>query len=300
MASIQNTALKLSSLLKAAGISKFALSLTESEKRELNTEHVNFSLYRTLFDRSASVTAYLDGRKGSASGNDLTDEGLMRLVEDAKAGALSSGPDEANDIAPRQEPQVFENGPLNPDMEGFYDRLVELIDTVSKEYPLIRLGQIIGSHTRTHRLYLNSNGTCFEKYACPVRRILDLACGTGSITVPLAAAGYDVTGLDLSAEMLALAQAFAARGGWRLNGTRLYVTKEPCPMCAGAIVLARVGTVVWGVSDPKRGGSTEFGIFAHPGINHHPAVVAGVEEEASRAVLVDFFRRRREEGEREE
>ncbi|MBR2066546.1 MAG: nucleoside deaminase [Kiritimatiellae bacterium] len=102
------------------------------------------------------------------------------------------------------------------------------------------------------------------------------------------------------AEMLALAQAFAARGGWRLNGTRLYVTKEPCPMCAGAIVLARVGTVVWGVSDPKRGGSTEFGIFAHPGINHHPAVVAGVEEEASRAVLVDFFRRRREEGEREE
>ncbi len=60
MASIQNTALKLSSLLKAAGISKFALSLTESEKRELNTEHVNFSLYRTLFDRSASVTAYLD------------------------------------------------------------------------------------------------------------------------------------------------------------------------------------------------------------------------------------------------
>ena len=91
------------------------------------------------------------------------------------------------------------------------------------------------------------------------------------------------------AEMLALAQASAARGGWRLNGTRLYVTKEPCPMCAGAIVLARVGTVVWGVSDPKRGGSTEFGIFAHPGINQHPAVVAG-----------DFFRRRREEGEREE
>ena len=102
------------------------------------------------------------------------------------------------------------------------------------------------------------------------------------------------------AEILALSAAFQARGSWRLTGTRLYVTKEPCPMCAGAIVLARVTTVVWGVSDPKRGGSTEFGIFAHPGINHHPAVVAGVEEEASRAVLVDFFRRRREEGEREE
>ena len=59
------------------------------------------------------------------------------------------------------------------------------------------------------------------------------------------------------AEMLALSAAFAAKGAWRLVGTRLYVTKEPCPMCAGAIVLARVGTVVWGVDDPKRGGGNQ-------------------------------------------
>lgn len=97
------------------------------------------------------------------------------------------------------------------------------------------------------------------------------------------------------AEMLALSSAFAARGNWRLTGTRLYVTKEPCPMCAGAIVLSRVDAVVWGVSDPKRGGGTVFDIFSHPGINHHPAVVTGVLEEPCRAVLVDFFRRRRNE-----
>ena len=98
------------------------------------------------------------------------------------------------------------------------------------------------------------------------------------------------------AEMLALSAAFAAQGAWRLVGTRLYVTKEPCPMCAGAIVLARVGTVVWGVDDPKRGGGTTFGIFdAHPGINHHPKIVRGVMEDACRDVLQAFFRRRREE-----
>ena len=95
------------------------------------------------------------------------------------------------------------------------------------------------------------------------------------------------------AEMLALSAAFQAVGDWRLSGARLYVTKEPCPMCAGAIVLARVETVVWGVSDPKRGGGTVFGIFDHPGVNHHPSLVAGVLEEASRAILEDFFRRRR-------
>jgi len=97
------------------------------------------------------------------------------------------------------------------------------------------------------------------------------------------------------AEMLALSSAFAAKGNWRLTGTRLYVTKEPCPMCAGAIVLARIPTVVWGVSDPKRGGITVFDIFNHPGINHHPEVITGVCEEESKAILQDFFRQRREE-----
>lgn len=99
------------------------------------------------------------------------------------------------------------------------------------------------------------------------------------------------------AEILALSAAFQAKGNWRLTGTRLYVTKEPCPMCAGAIILARIGTVIWGVSDPKRGGGTTFNIFNHSGINHHPAVLTGVLEEPCRAVLVDFFRRRRAERE---
>lgn len=97
------------------------------------------------------------------------------------------------------------------------------------------------------------------------------------------------------AEMLALSAAFQARGNWRLTGTRLYVTKEPCPMCAGAIVLARIKTVVWGVSDPKRGGGTTFGIFDHPGINHHPAVITGVLEAESKSILQSFFRLRRAE-----
>ncbi len=95
------------------------------------------------------------------------------------------------------------------------------------------------------------------------------------------------------AEMIALTQAAAAKGDWRLNETILYVTKEPCPMCAGAIVLARVPLVVWGVSDPKRGGHTVFSILNHPGLNHRPQVLAGIQEAECLAVLQEFFRERR-------
>ena len=95
------------------------------------------------------------------------------------------------------------------------------------------------------------------------------------------------------AEVLAIGQAAAEAGDWRLTDCALYVTKEPCPMCAGAIVLARLDAVVWGVSDPKRGGGTTFGIFDHPGINHHPAIVTGVLEDDAKALLQDFFRSRR-------
>lgn len=105
-----------------------------------------------------------------------------------------------------------------------------------------------------------------------------------------------LTDATAHAEMLAMSAAFQARGSWRLTGARLYVTKEPCPMCAGAIVLARLDAVVWGVSDPKRGGETVFGIFGHPGVNHHPLVATGVREAESMSLLKDFFVPRRISG----
>jgi tRNA(adenine34) deaminase len=95
------------------------------------------------------------------------------------------------------------------------------------------------------------------------------------------------------AEMIALTQASAALGDWRLTGTILYVTKEPCSMCAGAIVLARVPLVVWGVSDPKRGGHTVFSILDHQGLNHRPQIIRNVLEQECLAMLQSFFRERR-------
>ena len=95
------------------------------------------------------------------------------------------------------------------------------------------------------------------------------------------------------AEMLALSAAFASKGDWRLSGCRMYATKEPCPMCAGAVSLSRIDAIVWGASDPKRGGGSVFGIFGHPGMNHRPATVAGVMEAECLGLFKRFFEERR-------
>ena len=97
------------------------------------------------------------------------------------------------------------------------------------------------------------------------------------------------------AEIIAIQAAARALNAWRLSGVTLFVTLEPCSMCAGALVLARVDRVVWGVGDDKRGGGSVFGIFNHHGINHHPETLGGVLEEPCRSVLQEFFRRRRAE-----
>lgn len=98
------------------------------------------------------------------------------------------------------------------------------------------------------------------------------------------------------AEILAITQAAAALGNWRLAGAVLYVTKEPCPMCAGAIVLARLKKVVWGCDDPKRGGGrSRFEILDHADLNHRVEIETGVLEAECKGVLQDFFRERRAE-----
>ena len=96
------------------------------------------------------------------------------------------------------------------------------------------------------------------------------------------------------AEMLALRAAAAALGSWRLLGTVLYVTLEPCAMCAGAIVLARIPRVVYGTPDPKAGAAgSVLDILAEPRLNHRPAVTSGVLAADCAALLTAFFTARR-------
>ena len=96
------------------------------------------------------------------------------------------------------------------------------------------------------------------------------------------------------AEVLAIRAAAEALGGWRLADTTLYVTLEPCAMCAGAIVLARIHTVVFAAPDPKAGAAgSVLDVLAEPALNHRPQVIPGIRAAESATLLREFFAARR-------
>lgn len=99
------------------------------------------------------------------------------------------------------------------------------------------------------------------------------------------------------AEMIAITQAAEALGSWRLEECTLCVTLEPCPMCAGAIVLARIPVVVYGARDPKAGAvDSLYRLLDDPRLNHRCTVVGGVLAEPCGAILTEFFRAQRAMG----
>ena len=115
--------------------------------------------------------------------------------------------------------------------------------------------------------------------------------------IPLAAAGNrreidrDPTA---HAELIAIREAAAELGGWRLPGTTLFVTLEPCAMCAGAIVLARIPRVVFGATDPKAGAAGSImNVLDDPALNHRPEVESGLLAHQCGGLLREFFAARR-------
>ncbi len=96
------------------------------------------------------------------------------------------------------------------------------------------------------------------------------------------------------AEIVAIRRAGEALGDWHLTGCTLYVTVEPCPMCAGACVNARLARIVYGVPDYRAGACESIlNIPQHPALNHHPAITAGILEQDCRALMQTFFQQRR-------
>ena len=164
MTDIKRIAEKTKQLLTDAGAQKAQYTVTEKEKHEFNVDGGEFSLFRTLFDRSLSLTAYKDQKKGSAFTNQFDDAAIEGAVADCIKSAESGVSDEAFDIAPGQENRVFRDGAYEPDIDLFFERARELMDDIRKKHPKILMEQMIVTHDKIHSIYQNTNGTEFEVY----------------------------------------------------------------------------------------------------------------------------------------
>jgi tRNA(adenine34) deaminase len=138
-----------------------------------------------------------------------------------------------------------------------------------------------------------------------MRRALEVAASPDPLDVPVGAVVYGPSGEELAsgrnereltgdptahAELLALRRAAAKLDGWRLDGCTMVVTLEPCTMCAGALVLARVSTLVFGAWEPKTGAvGSLWDVVRDPRLNHRPRVYAGVLEPDCAQLLRDYF-----------
>ncbi|WP_192860255.1 nucleoside deaminase [Mycobacterium sp. MS1601] len=143
-----------------------------------------------------------------------------------------------------------------------------------------------------------------------IRAALDAAAEVGPLDVPIGAVVFDAAGIELAraanarevlgdptahAEILALRAAATAHGdGWRLEGTTLAVTIEPCTMCAGALVMARVARVVFGAWEPKTGAvGSLWDVVRDRRLTHRPLVRGGVLADECAALMEEFFARQR-------
>jgi PmbA protein len=148
-------------LLKA-GAQKTKCSLSKKEKNELNVASGEISLFRTTFDTNLSLTAIVDDKKGTISINKLDEENIDVTAKQIIDMAISSKPDEANDIAEMQPAKEFYKEPIKPDLDKMYDRLVEFMDFAKKEHPKTIIEEINFDFTSTESYFVNSNGVDYK------------------------------------------------------------------------------------------------------------------------------------------
>lgn len=196
MEDIRKIAEKTGKYLQEAGVDKAQYTVTETQTHEFNVDGGEFSLFRTLFDHSLSVTAYKDQKKGSASINQFDDSTIEAAVRDCLKSAQSGVADEAYDIAPAQNSESFRDGAYEPDIDLFFERTRELMRDIKERHPKILMEQMIVSHDQTHRIYRNTNGTEFETFQGAYAVSLMFSAHEGDATTSFFGSGIYTDRLD--------------------------------------------------------------------------------------------------------
>ncbi len=188
---------KIKSLLAGRGIGKYSISVSRGQMDEFNAENGEFSLYRTVYSGSIGVTVFTEGRRGAASGNDISDEGIEKTVSDAISAAEAGNPDPAYDIAPREEPGNFTEGATEPDMDGLFARSKELLGDIKSGFPEIVVMLAVISYNSSRTLYENSNGTLFTTRSGSYGVSVEFSATDGENSTGMDGTGFSTTDLSV-------------------------------------------------------------------------------------------------------
>ncbi|MBO4281471.1 MAG: TldD/PmbA family protein [Lachnospiraceae bacterium] len=187
---------RLDAILKEKDAKKYTYTLVKTEKQELNAEAGKFKLTRTIFSNYASLKLFQGTKMGNVSGNDLSDEGLLKLADDAFTAAESAEEEPCNDFGPDQGKDVFRQGIWEPDMDRLLERVQEFLDTVSKDYPKIKLMAAEASFSRHNWISRNTNGTEFECYSGSYSFMAEVSASDGGQNTGINGTGVEFKDFD--------------------------------------------------------------------------------------------------------
>ncbi len=161
MEKYQNIAKRILDKLTARGADMAHCAVRESEMREFNVDGNEFSLFRTLFNRSVAITVFIGGKKGSVSINRFDDEAIDEAIDNCIAAAESATPDTAWELAKNNGVRRFSRGALVPDTEKLFFRVKELVDDIKARHPKINIEQMIVKHVSSKGVYMSTTGNCY-------------------------------------------------------------------------------------------------------------------------------------------
>ena len=181
---------------KTLGADIVKASASTSEVREFNVDGGKFSLFRTLFNRSASITVFKGGRKGAASINRFDDEAIEKIITDALAAADSAQPDEAWDLC--HEPHAYDitDGTPTPDTDKLFERTRELKQDIERDYPKVLIEQMIVDHSGFKAVSRTSYGACFQRTGGNYQVSLMFSAHEGEKASSFMGAGFTTNSLD--------------------------------------------------------------------------------------------------------
>ncbi|MBR4731887.1 MAG: TldD/PmbA family protein [Lachnospiraceae bacterium] len=203
MSELRQIADRFDAILQDRKLEKYSYTFSESEKQEMNVEDGGFKLMRTVFNNNGSLSVYLGTKVGAVNGNDLSEEGLEKLVSDGIAAAESAAEDPCHDFGPDQGKDVFRQGIWEPDMDLYLERVKEFLDAAAKEFPKVKIMAAIASYDRWNWISRNTNGTEFEGFGGQYSFFIEICAGEGEKTT-----GIDGTGFvtkDLSTPFMEMA-----------------------------------------------------------------------------------------------